>query len=251
MSGLDVDRGLRRGTCRGSADEPGRRPALTLARTVRRRAPPCGACRRSGRPTAATSPSSSCIRSSSASGPPGGAHRGCRPADALRLLARPGDVLLAVSTADDRSTVDLLRRAEAWGLTRIWLGPGRAPAGRSRRPRRLARKRGSGPAARSGDLVLLYHLLWELTHVVFEHPGLLAAPRSSPTCTRRGVHHLLRRGRRGRGRGPSATAARPRSWLGGRPQDRRRHPGRPGGARRPDPGPRRCRHRRARGRRRP
>jgi len=28
-------------------------------------------------------------------------------------------------------------------------------------------------AARSGDLVMLYHLLWELTHVVFEHPGLL------------------------------------------------------------------------------
>jgi len=28
-------------------------------------------------------------------------------------------------------------------------------------------------AARSGELVLLYHLLWELTHVVFEHPGLL------------------------------------------------------------------------------
>jgi hypothetical protein len=30
-------------------------------------------------------------------------------------------------------------------------------------------------AARSGQLVLLYHLLWELTHVVFEHPGLLVA----------------------------------------------------------------------------
>ena len=30
-------------------------------------------------------------------------------------------------------------------------------------------------AAWSGDLVILYHLLWELTHVVFEHPGLLAA----------------------------------------------------------------------------
>jgi D-sedoheptulose 7-phosphate isomerase len=26
----------------------------------------------------------------------------------------------------------------------------------------------------SGDLVARYHLLWELTHVVFEHPGLLA-----------------------------------------------------------------------------
>jgi hydrogenase maturation factor len=35
-------------------------------------------------------------------------------------------------------------------------------------------------AARSGDLVLLYHLLWELSHVVFEHPGLLA---QSPVCT--------------------------------------------------------------------
>jgi hydrogenase maturation factor len=30
-------------------------------------------------------------------------------------------------------------------------------------------------ATRSGDMVLLYHLLWELTHVVFEHPGLLNA----------------------------------------------------------------------------
>lgn len=33
---------------------------------------------------------------------------------------------------------------------------------------------------RSGDLVLLYHLLWELTHVVFEHPGLLT---SEAECT--------------------------------------------------------------------
>ena len=29
-------------------------------------------------------------------------------------------------------------------------------------------------------MVLLYHLLWELTHVVFEHPGLLAA--TDPAC---------------------------------------------------------------------
>ncbi len=34
-------------------------------------------------------------------------------------------------------------------------------------------------AARSGELVLLYHLLWELTHVVFEHPGLL---REDSSC---------------------------------------------------------------------
>ena len=29
-------------------------------------------------------------------------------------------------------------------------------------------------AAHDGRLVLLYHVLWELTHVCFEHPGLLA-----------------------------------------------------------------------------
>ena len=28
----------------------------------------------------------------------------------------------------------------------------------------------------TGRFVLLYHLLWELTHVCFEHPGLLTEP---------------------------------------------------------------------------
>jgi hypothetical protein len=28
----------------------------------------------------------------------------------------------------------------------------------------------------TGRFVLLYHLLWELTHVCFEHPGLLKPP---------------------------------------------------------------------------
>jgi hypothetical protein len=31
------------------------------------------------------------------------------------------------------------------------------------------------PAFHDGRLVLLYHVLWELTHVCFEHPGLLSA----------------------------------------------------------------------------
>jgi hydrogenase maturation factor len=101
-------------------------------------------------------------------------------ATTLRLLARPGDVVLAVSTEDDPVTIDLLRRAEAWGLTRIWLGAGRRrPSGGAEY---VAWVDGADPglAARSGDVVLLYHLLWELTHVVFEHPGLLAG---EPDCT--------------------------------------------------------------------
>jgi hydrogenase maturation factor len=101
-------------------------------------------------------------------------------AGALRMLARPGDVLLAVSSADDARAGDLLRRSEAWGLTRLWLGAGSRPA--AGRADHVVWLEGVDPAlaARSGDLVLLYHLLWELTHVVFEHPGLL---EPEPACT--------------------------------------------------------------------
>ena len=99
---------------------------------------------------------------------------------AVRLAARPGDILLAVSSADDICTADLLTRAGAWGLTSLWLGAGSRPAGS--RADHVVWLEGVEPAvaSRSGDLVLLYHLLWELTHVVFEHPGLLAP---EPECT--------------------------------------------------------------------
>jgi hydrogenase maturation factor len=99
---------------------------------------------------------------------------------AVRLLARPGDVLLAVGSADDPVTHDLLSRAEAWGLTRVWLGAGPRPGGG--RAEHVVWLEGAEPAlaSRSGDMVLLYHLLWELTHVVFEHPGLL---EPDPACT--------------------------------------------------------------------
>ncbi len=98
---------------------------------------------------------------------------------ALRLLVRPGDVLLALSSSGDARSADLLARGEAWGLTRIWLGAGsRPPAGAAEH---VVWLEGIDPrlAARSGVLVLLYHLLWELTHVVFEHPGLLESERAS------------------------------------------------------------------------
>jgi hydrogenase maturation factor len=85
-------------------------------------------------------------------------------------MARSGDVLLAVSSADDHRTIDLLRRAEAWGLTRLWLGVGVRP---NAVPAEHSVWHDAPDAAFSGEMVLLYHLLWELTHVVFEHPGLL------------------------------------------------------------------------------
>lgn len=100
-------------------------------------------------------------------------------ASTVRQLARPGDVLLAVSTADDAVVADLLARTDAWGVTSLWLGVGdrRTSGATALLPRAdhvvWLDVDDVAVAARSGDLVLLYHLLWELTHVVFEHPGLL------------------------------------------------------------------------------
>ncbi|MGD0808634.1 MAG: HypC/HybG/HupF family hydrogenase formation chaperone [Acidimicrobiales bacterium] len=102
----------------------------------------------------------------------------------LRLLSSPGDVLLVVSSADDVAALDLLRRAEAWGLTRIWLGAGPRPAASAAEHVVWWGSLSASFAAQSGDIVLLYHLLWELSHVVFEHPGLLAAATEAETgCT--------------------------------------------------------------------
>jgi hydrogenase maturation factor len=104
---------------------------------------------------------------------------------AVRELARPGDVLLVVSTVDDPSLDALLTRADAWGLTSVWLGAGRRGAAAEPIPRAdhviWLETGDAAVAARSGDLVMLYHLLWELTHVVFEHPGLLTEDADTST----------------------------------------------------------------------
>jgi len=47
---------------------------------------------------------------------------------AVRLLARPGDLLLAVGGVDDRDLAGVLRRSEAWGVTTLWIGSGPRPA---------------------------------------------------------------------------------------------------------------------------
>jgi hypothetical protein len=101
-------------------------------------------------------------------------------AGVVRLLARPGDILLVVSSAGEPVSPDLLSRAEAWGLTRLWLGAGARPEMSRAEHVVWLEDADPGLAARSGDMVMLYHLLWELTHVVFEHPGLLAA---DPDCS--------------------------------------------------------------------
>ncbi len=101
------------------------------------------------------------------------------PVSTLRAAVRAGDVVLAVSRHDEPVTHSVLRRAQAWGASTIWLGAGEAPAGR---PGAASADHivwvdddGDATARHDGRLVLLYHVLWELTHVCFEHPGLLTA----------------------------------------------------------------------------
>jgi len=99
---------------------------------------------------------------------------------ALRVMVRPGDLVVALGNSKDGKIASLLRRAEAWGLTSVWIGAGVHPPASA--ADHLLWVDGVDPdvAGTSGGYVLLYHLLWELVHVVFEHPGLLVEP---PACT--------------------------------------------------------------------
>jgi hypothetical protein len=96
----------------------------------------------------------------------------------VRMSVRPGDVVLAVAAADEPAVASAMRRAPAWGATTVWIGNGaRPPAGAADHVLWLDDPDPRLPA--TGGFVLLYHLLWELTHVCFEHPGLL----TEPACT--------------------------------------------------------------------
>lgn len=91
----------------------------------------------------------------------------------VRVAARPGDAILAVAAADDVKIQDVMRRAPAWGTETFWIGFGPRPsAGSADHVLWVESDDPMVPA--TGRFVLMYHLLWELTHVCFEHPGLLA-----------------------------------------------------------------------------
>jgi hypothetical protein len=91
----------------------------------------------------------------------------------LRIVAAPGDLFVAVAGAEDSAVRAAMRRAPAWGLRSVWIGQGdRPPPGAADHVLWLDEDVAS--SAYGGGFVLVYHLLWELTHVCFEHPGLLS-----------------------------------------------------------------------------
>jgi hypothetical protein len=102
--------------------------------------------------------------------------------------------LCAVATTSAAGVAEAMRRARVWGLTTVWIGAGERPE-----PGTAdhvlwedvvavdvlavdveAVDAVDDTAAYDGSLVLRYHILWELTHVCFEHPGLLATDDLAP-----------------------------------------------------------------------
>jgi HupF/HypC family len=101
--------------------------------------------------------------------------------DLVRVSVRPGDIVVAVSGADHPDVRSVMRRGPAWGATTIWIGSGeRPPAGMADHVLWLDDPDPRLPA--TGGFVLFYHLLWELTHVCFEHSGLLKDDGSEEIC---------------------------------------------------------------------
>lgn len=89
----------------------------------------------------------------------------------LRTTARTGDMILAVAPADDAAVAAVMRRGDAWGVETVWIGTGpRPPAGAAKHVLWLGT---DDPLEASEQFVRVYHLLWELAHVCFEHRGLL------------------------------------------------------------------------------
>jgi hypothetical protein len=101
--------------------------------------------------------------------------------DLVRVSVRPGDLVIGVGGADDAQVRSVMRRSPAWGATTIWIGNGERPtAGAADHVLWLDDPDPRVPA--TGGFVLFYHLLWELTHVCFEHSGLLRPECAEEVC---------------------------------------------------------------------
>ncbi len=105
--------------------------------------------------------------------------------DLVRVSVRPGDLVVAVAGADDPQVRSVMRRGPAWGVTTIWIGSGQRPKAGFRTSPADHVLWLDDPDPRipaTGGFVLFYHLLWELTHVCFEHAGLLKPECPDDVC---------------------------------------------------------------------
>ncbi len=96
---------------------------------------------------------------------------GADPVATLRATVRSGDMVVAIAGAASADVAEAMRRGPAWGVETVWIGAGPRPGdGAADHVLWLA---ADDPLVASEQFVRVYHLLWELTHVCFEHTGLL------------------------------------------------------------------------------
>lgn len=102
----------------------------------------------------------------------------------MRQFSKTGDIFVAIGAGDDPVLVEVMRRASVYGLTSLWIAAGTRPKFGSAN-HVIWLDENAEFAGYIGHLVMMYHLLWELTHVCFEHPGLLKEKPEvceGPTC---------------------------------------------------------------------
>ena len=97
-------------------------------------------------------------------------------ASSAEILLRPGDIALAIAHRDDPRTASFLARARERELLTIAL----LPAGGGGDADFAFVVPSDDPHVVQEVQETAYHVLWELVHVFFEHPGLLE--RSCVTC---------------------------------------------------------------------
>lgn len=106
------------------------------------------------------------------------------PVDELRQCSRKGDIFVGIGTGNDPTLNRCMLRAQIYGLTSIWIASGPRPEIGSAN-HVIWLDEDADYAGFLGNFILIYHLLWELTHVCFEHPGLLEKDQvecSGPAC---------------------------------------------------------------------
>lgn len=97
----------------------------------------------------------------------------------IRSQVRPGDVVVAVGPWSE-DIVDLVSRAPAWGAVSLWIGAGSRPLDNPADHLLWIDDDPGLDSFHDGRVVLLYHLLWELTHVCMEHGVELDPADSGP-----------------------------------------------------------------------
>ena len=93
----------------------------------------------------------------------------------IRLLAEPADIAMGI--AADSTSPSVLRGLEAakgMGLLTIALTGGHGAIGMSPAVDHVLAVRSDDPRVVKEVHVTIYHILWELVHVFFEQPGVLA-----------------------------------------------------------------------------